>query len=143
MAVSQTTLKFAKILYWLILSAANLYLCYFLITSNRALAGILMLVLGFMLIYILYPYYFPPGTGSGLWPPYITACPDYLSLVRGNDCMDFVGMGSPILKTVPDRAHPPQPTDSDYSQYVFTNAGTTAQKAARAQQYGLSWQGVA
>jgi hypothetical protein len=142
MALSQTTLKFVKILYWLILSVGNLYLCYLLITSGRSMAGILMLVFGFMLIYILYPYYFPPGTGSGLWPPYITACPDYLSLVRGNDCMDFVGMGSPLLKKA-DRAHPPQPTDSDYAQYVFDNSGTTAQKASRAQQYGLSWQGVA
>ena len=142
MALSQNALRFAKILYWLILSVGNLYLCYLLITSGRSMAGILMLVFGFMLIYILYPYYFSPGTGSGQWPPYITACPDYLSLVRGHDCMDFVGMGSPLLKKA-DRAHPPQPTDSDYAQYVFDNSGTPAQKASRAQQYGLSWQGVA
>jgi hypothetical protein len=142
MALSQNTIWIAKLLYWLLLSAGNLYLCYLLITTGRAMAGILMLVLGFVLIYILYPYYFPPGMGTGQWPPYITTCPDYLTLVRGSDCMDFVGLGSPLLKKA-DRQHPPQPTDSDYSQYVFDSSGTREQKAARAQQYGLSWQGVA
>jgi hypothetical protein len=94
------------------------------------------------LAYIVYPYYFPPGTGAGQWPPYITACPDYLTLVSGTSCMDFVGLGSPLLKKA-DRTQLPLPTNSDYAQYVFDNAGTAAQKASRAQQYGLSWQGVA
>lgn len=141
MQLSRTALRFSKILYWILLSIANIYLSYLFVKSGRTMAGLLFLVIGFMLIYVLYPYFFPPGSGSGQWPPYISACPDYLTLVRGHDCMDFVGMGSPILKKA-NKEQPPQPTDSDYSQYVFDNSGTTAQKSARTQQYGLSWQGI-
>ncbi len=142
MPVSKNTLYFAKIAYWMILSIAILVLTYMLITSGRSVAAILWLVFGFMLAYIVYPYYFPPGTGSGQWPPYVTACPDYLTMVGPNVCMDFVGLGSTLLKKA-DRTNPPQPTDQDYAKYVFNGAGTLAEKTSRAQQYGLSWQGIA
>jgi hypothetical protein len=141
MPVSQNTLRFAKILYWLLMSVMVLYVTYLLITSNRSVAAILWLVFGFMLVYIVYPYYFPPGTGAGQWPPYITVCPDYLTLTGTTDCMDFVGAGSTTLKKA-NRANPPRATDPDYSQYVFNNTGSLADKASKARQYGLSWLGI-
>jgi hypothetical protein len=142
MAISKTSLKFAKIVYWLLMSVGVIALTYMLFKAKHAIAGILWLVFGFMLVYIMYPFYFPPGTGAGQWPPYIAACPDYLTLQNNmTDCMDFVGLGATGLSKA-NRTQPPAPGSTDYNQYVFRNTGTTAEKVARAQQYGLSWQGL-
>ena len=138
MALSKEELKLTKALYWILLSAVHLYICYLLFINDRAIAGILWLVLGFMLIYVMYPVYFPDGGAGTRWPPYVTTCPDYLTLIAPNACADFVGLGSPLLKKS-DPALPPSPTDSTH---VFNSAGTVAEKAARAQQYGLSWEGI-
>lgn len=138
MALGKEELKLSKALYWIILTAVHLYVCYLLFMNDRAIAGILWLVLGFMLIYIMYPVYFPNGGAGTRWPPYVTSCPDYLTLIAPNVCADFVGLGSPILKKS-DPANPPGPNDSSY---VFKPTGTVADKAALAQQYGLSWEGI-
>jgi hypothetical protein len=138
MAFSKRTLTLFKWLYWIILSLAHLFLTYLLINSGRAIAGILWLVLGFILIYVMYPVYFPPGDPGSQWPPYITACPDYLTMIAPNSCVDYVGLGSPVLKKS-DPANPPSPSDS---QYIFNATGSIAQKQSKAQQYGLSWEGI-
>lgn len=139
MALGKNETRLAKWLYWIILVAAHLYICYLLFTNNRAIAGIIWLILGFMLIYIMYPYYFPSNGNGRSWPPYIAACPDYLTLIAPNACVDFVGLNTPLLKKS-DPALPPAITDTTR---VFNSTGTIQQKAAKAQQYGLTWEGIA
>jgi len=139
MAFSSRTLTLLKWLYWILMTMVHLYICYLLFAANKAIAGILWLIFGFMIIYIMYPVFFPPGDPGSQWPPYIAACPDYLSLIAPNACADFVGLNSPLLKKS-DPAHPPPATDSTR---VFDASGSVAVKAARAQQYGLSWEGIA
>ena len=139
MAFSSRTLTLLKWLYWILLSLVHLYICYLLFVANKAIAGILWLIFGFMIIYIMYPVFFPPGDPGSKWPPYIAACPDYLTLIAPNACADFVGLNSPLLKKS-DPANPPPPTDSTR---VFDASGSVAVKAARTQQYGLSWEGIA
>jgi hypothetical protein len=139
MAFSTRTLQLLKSLYWILLSLVHLYICYLLFTSNRAITGIMWLIFGFMLLFIMYPVYFPPGDPGSHWPPYVSACPDYLTLVGPNACADFVGLNSPLLKKS-DPSLPPALTDSSK---VFDTSGPVSTKAARAQQYGLSWEGVA
>lgn len=139
MALGKNELRLAKWIYWIGLSYVLLNICYLLFTNNRGLAGVTFLILGFMLIYIMYPVFFPLGDPSAQWPPYITACPDYLTLIAPNACADFVGLNSPLLKKS-DPALPPAVSDTTR---VFDSSGTVAQKAAKAQQYGLSWEGVA
>ena len=139
MALGQNEVRLAKWLYWIILSAAHLYVCYMLFTTGRAIAGVMWLILGFMLIYIMYPYYFPDSGKGRSWPPYVSACPDYLTLIGPNACVDFVGLNTPLLKKS-DVSLPPAITDTSR---VFNATGTIQQKAAKAQQYGLSWEGVA
>lgn len=138
MAFSERTLTFMKWIYWIVLIGGLLYSCYLMFTNGRAITGVLWLIMGFFLIYIMYPVYFPPGDPGSQWPPYLTACPDYLTLIAPNACVDYVGLGSPLLKKA-DPAFPPSPNDSNY---VFNSAGTVAQKASKAQQYGLSWDGI-
>jgi hypothetical protein len=137
MALSNNTLTLVKSLYWIIFTLLHLYICYILFSTSRAITGILWLILGFMLIYIMYAVYFPAGADNK-WPPYVTACPDYLTMIRPNQCVDFVGLNSPLLKKS-DPANPPAAGDS---AHIFDSSGSVQQKAARAQQYGLSWEGV-
>jgi len=139
MAFSTRVLQLLKSLYWIILTLAHLYICYLLFATSRAIAGIIWLILGFMIIFVLYPVYFPPGDPGSHWPPYVAACPDYLTLIAPNKCADFVGLNSSLLKKS-DPSLPPVPTDSSK---VFDSSGTLAQKASRAQQYGLGWEGIA
>jgi len=138
MAVSERTLTFLKWAYWIVLVGIHLYISYLLFTTSRPIAGVLWLIFGFILIYIMYPLYFPPGDPGSQWPPYLTACPDYLTLIGPNTCVDYVGLGSPLLQKA-DPQFPPSPNDS---KYTFNSAGTVAQKAAKATQYGLSWDGI-
>lgn len=138
MAISTRTETFLKVTYWLVLSSLQLFICYLLFTSGRGLAGAIWLLIGFLLIYVMYPVYFSSAAFNNQWPPYLTACPDYLTLIAPNTCVDFVGLGSPLLKKS-DPANPPNPSDTNY---VFSAVGSVEQKAAKAQQYGLSWDGI-
>ena len=126
-----------KVLYWLVLTAAHLYACYLLFTTGRQIAGILWLFFGFFLIFVMYYVYFPPGSDSVAWPPYISACPDYLTVIAPNKCADFVGLNSLLKKS--DPTLPPSPTDP---ARIFDTTGTKAEKTARALQYGLTWSGL-
>lgn len=140
MALSKNTLRLAKILYWVFTVAIHLAITYMLFTSNRAIAGILWLVLGLLLIYIIYPYYFPPGDAGSQWPPYIAGCPDYLTMIAPNLCVDYVGLGSPRLQQSDPTLSPPAPSDT---AHVFNASGSVHEKAQKAQQYGLTWEGIA
>ena len=139
MALSTNVLRLMKSLYWIVLSCAHLYICYTLLVTNRAIAGFLWLIAGFLLIYALYPVYFPAGDPGSKWPPYVRGCPDYLTMIAPNACADYVGLNNGKLQKS-DPAHPPIVTDATR---VFDASGDVGAKAARAQQYGLSWEGVA
>jgi hypothetical protein len=128
-----------KYLYWIIMTLVHLYVCYLLLVTNRAIAGILWLFLGFVVIAVMYSYYFPPGDPGSQWPPYISACPDYLTLIAPGKCVDYVGLRSNLLlKSSP--AMPPAVSDTTK---VFDSAGSASMKASRTQQYGLTWEGIA
>lgn len=138
MAFSGTTLTLMKSLYWILGLFVHLYICYLLFMNNRPIAGLLWLILGVMLLWLLFPVYFPYGDPGSHWPPYIRSCPDYLTLIAPNACVDYSGLNSPVLKPS-DPANPPSPGDT---QHVFDSSGSASQKAARAQQYGLTWEGI-
>ena len=138
MALSKQTLYLAKCLYWIILTLAHLYICYILFATSRAIAGILWLILGFILIGIMYPVYFPPGNPGSQWPPYISACPDYMTLIGPNQCVDYVGLNSGIIK----KSDPSTPPAGSDTTRVFNSSGTVSQQASNAQVMGLSWEGI-
>jgi hypothetical protein len=127
-----------KVLYWVVLTAAHLFVCYLLLKSDRQIAGILWLFFGFFIIFVMYYVYFPLDGEGASWPPYISACPDYLTMIAPNKCADFVGLNSYLLKKS-NPALPPSPTDSSR---IFDSSGTKSEKAARALQYGLTWSGL-
>ena len=138
MAISGRALTLMKWLYWIIFGFAHLYVCYLLFQTDRSITGILWLILGSMLIYVMYNVYFPAGDPESHWPPYVSSCPDYLTLIAPNACVDYVGLGSRNLRMA-DPKNPPAVTDM---QYVFNSSGSLAEKAKRATQYGLGWEGI-
>lgn len=140
MSTSKKTLKLMKSLYWIVGIFMHLWLCYILFVGNRAITGVVWLILGLLLLFVMYMYYFPPGDPGSSWPPYITYCPDYMTRVSDSVCMDFVGLNSQIQKA--DPANPPQPTESQYNRYVFDPRGSVSQKIAHARAKGLTWEGL-
>ena len=137
MALSGRTLKLVKVLYWVFLTMIQIYLCYLMFATNRVLLGVLWLIAGFILIFLFYFHYFQWGDPDSKWPPYIRGCPDYLTKISPTACVDYVGLNSPILR----KADPGLPPPTDQS-YIFDSTGDISQKAARTQQYGLTWEGV-
>ena len=137
MAFSSRDLKLIKACYWIIFIMIHLYICYLLFATSRAIAGIMWLIFGFILLFIMYPVYFPFGDPGAQWPPYVSACPDYLTMIRPGACVDFVGLGSQLSKSDPSLP----PASGDASR-VFDSSGSLSQKAARSQQFDLSWEGV-
>jgi hypothetical protein len=109
--------------------------------SERVITCVLWFLFGLILIFVMYFVYFPAGEDDFSWPPYISTCPDYLTVVSPTACMDFVGIHSPILKKA-DPTNLPAPTSSDSSKYVFNPSGNATEKARKAQQYGLTWEGI-
>lgn len=136
-AVSGRTLTFLKATYWVVFSVAQIYICYMLFKMGRPIAGFLWLLVGFAILFVMYAVFFPFGDPEAKWPPYIASCPDYLTVLAPNYCVDYVGLHSSLNKS--DPALPPAITDSTR---VFDASGSTAAKAANAQQYGLTWEGI-
>jgi hypothetical protein len=136
MAFSKNTLRLFKWLYWIILTLAHIYIVYIMFVTDRAILAILWLITGFIMIFIFYFYYFPWGDPGTTWPPYIAACPDYLTSIGNNQCVDYVGLHSPKLKRTAPGFIPTDPS------YIFNSSGSMSQKAANAQLYSLTWEGV-
>jgi len=136
MAFSKNTLRLFKWLYWIILIMAHLYVVYIMFITDRSILAIAWLVIGFIMIFIFYFYYFPWGDPGTTWPPYIAPCPDYLTNIGQNQCVDYVGLHSPKLKKTAPGVIPTDPN------HIFNSSGSMAQKAANAQMYSLSWEGV-
>jgi len=139
MALSKNTLRLFKWLYWILLLLAHIYVVYIMFVTSRPILAILWMITGLIMIFVFYFYYFPWGDPGMKWPPYITPCPDYLTSIGGNKCVDYVGLHSPLLKKSDPKLPPPPPTDT---KHVFDASGSMSEKANKAQQYGLSWEGV-
>jgi hypothetical protein len=144
MALSSNTVRLLRWMYWIVAICAHLYVCYNLFVLDRPITGVVWLILGLLLIFVMYLYYFPLGDNASSWPPYITMCPDYLTAVQTNNttvCMDYVGLNNPGIRRM-NPATPILPSDPSYSQYIFDPSGTTSQKIAAAQSRGLTWEGL-
>ena len=141
MAVSSNTLKFIKGLYWVLFTAIHLFVCYKLFLAEHVITCVLWFVFGFILIFAMYFIYFPQVESDSSWPPYVSTCPDYLSVVSPTACMDFVGINSAILKKADPKNMPPL-TSPESAKYIFNPVGNVAEKARKAQQYGLTWEGI-
>ena len=100
---------------------------YLIYKQNKQIEAVLLTIIGGAAIFYYWIKWFKIKQESSIWPPYISPCPDYLSMVSpavtGDStpvCMDFIGVTSlPLVfkKTNPDAI--PKVTDPSYVDQVF------------------------
>jgi hypothetical protein len=103
-----------KVLYWLCGVALLCVAFRVLFAGNRQVAAVLVFLLGIAALAFYWTRWLaPPSAASQRWPPYVTACPDFLTLVEvpdasgGTDasgggggggtqhvCVDYVGVST-------------------------------------------------
>jgi len=117
-------------------------LCYVLYKQGKQIEAVLILIIGWTAIFYYWVKYFklPSLDSMSKWPPFVSTCPDYLTLVsplKTGDtkavCMDFIGISKKPLamaKTNPDNI--PKVTEMTYPLHVFipTSTSTTDGDAA-------------
>lgn len=158
MGFSPGTMRILENVYWFVgafLLGIGIYLTW---KKNKQIEAVLLTIIGCAALFYYWIKWFKIKSKEDLWPPYISSCPDYLTLVSGavtggNDpvCMDFVGVSSE--PRVFKKANPqqiPQSADADFESYIFKlekRGDTTAEQynklvCLKVQSKGLTWFGV-
>jgi hypothetical protein len=160
MGFSPATMAILEKVYWILGSfflGMGIYLTW---KQSKQVEAVLLTVIGFAALFYYWVKWFKVQAKSlGSWPPYISPCPDYLTLVSPQTtgstsavCMDFVGVGKqPNVFKRTDPNQIPQASDADFGSHVFTLDKQGADQApdaynavicAQVQSKGLSWIGV-
>jgi len=159
MAFSPGTMRILEQIYWFVgafLLGIGIYLIW---KKNKQVEAVLLTIIGAAALFYYWIKWFKIKSKGAMWPPYISSCPDYLTLVSGDAtgdskpvCMDFVGVTrQPNVFRKADPSQIPQASDSDYQSYIFTMPTRTAEQDNAAynsvvclnvQSKGLSWFGV-
>ena len=159
MAFSPATLKVLENVYWFItafLLGAGVYVTW---KRNKQIEAVLLTIIGGAAIFYYWIKWFKIPNKDDVWPPYITPCPDYMTLVSpdatgslGAVCMDFVGVSTqPIVLKKADPNNIPQASDADFENYAFkvdpSAAGDSPEDynkriCLKVQSKGLAWAGV-
>lgn len=158
MGFSPGTMKMLENAYWFVgafLLGIGIYLTW---KKNKQIEAILLIIIGTTALFYYWIKWFRIKSKEDVWPPYISSCPDYLTLVSpqmtgGSDpvCMDFVGVSRE--PRVFKRANPmqiPQSSDSDFNDYIFKLAkqgndspeNYNKKVCLMVQSKGLTWFGV-
>ena len=144
--------KVAKWLFWIIGGVMVIGAAYVLYnTMGRPVAGLLVFIAGVLALFFYYTKWFLVS-GKQTWPPYITPCPDYLTLMSPGvnlqggpkdakasyKCMDFLGVSrnGVLKKTNPSAAN----AQVNMPSYVFeVKPGETSNLQSQTKRYGLTW----
>jgi hypothetical protein len=134
--------------YWIVGFGLTLYLCYYLNKNNNQIASILIFLGLVLALYYYYVKWFALPSKTQNWPPQITPCPDFLTLVDPgaqsgiSRCLDYVGVSSNgrIKKADPSKATA-QMSDSQYV-FIVDRTKKNADLCATAQSYGLTWSSI-
>jgi hypothetical protein len=94
--------KWTKRLYWIVAIIALISVCMMLFKQNKQVAAVLVFLGGLMAAYFYYVKWFVIPDSRPGWPPYVTPCPDFLTLMDPGDptkgksgrCVDFVGVSA-------------------------------------------------
>lgn len=160
MKVREFLWSWAKWMYWILGLALVLGVSYILFNQlNRETAAILFFIGGILALYFYYVKWFVIPEKQGAWPPHVSPCPDYLTLVSPGDgntepamCKDFVGVSANgrLQKSAPSDTNVSL-ANPNYTFAVPINRKTPSGKVERVpisdicdrvQQYGLTWQSM-
>lgn len=127
--------------------------CYVIGKQGKPIEAILLGLIGLLATFYYYLKFFVIGkTAQEEWPPYVSTCPDYLTLINpaatGDSdpvCMDFIGVAlsgasQQLIKT-DSRNIPKASTGAAYESHVFRVKGVTDADAmcANVKSRGLTW----
>jgi hypothetical protein len=113
---------------------------YVIYKQGKQIEAILIALIGCAAIFYYWIKFFklPPSEANDVWPPFVSTCPDYLTLASPMStkdteavCVDFIGVALPSAKaTNPLKKSDPNsfPTtaDSDYESKVFRLSGVSS-----------------
>jgi hypothetical protein len=127
MGFSPGTMKVLENAYWFVgafLLGISIYLTW---KANKQVEAVLLTIIGTTALFYYWVKWFRIKAKEDLWPPYVSSCPDYLTLVSpqqtgGTDpvCMDFVGVSrEPRVFKKANAMQIPQASDSDFNDFVF------------------------
>lgn len=159
MALSPETKKILENVYWFLSAAFLGVLVYLTWKAQKQVASVLYGIIFSGAIFYYWIKWFKIPNNDDDWPPFISPCPDYLTLVgtetTGDSkpvCMDFVGVSTqPLVLRKTNPKEMPQASDSDYNDFVFvvepSRADQTAeeyskQTCLKVQSKGLTWEGI-
>jgi hypothetical protein len=94
--------RWAKRLYWVVGIIALVLVCMLLFKQNKQIASVLVFMGGIIALYFYYIKWFLIPEAHPGWPPYVTPCPDFLTLIDPGDpstgkpgkCIDYVGVSA-------------------------------------------------
>ena len=159
MALSPETKKIVENAYWFLSAAFLGVLVYLTWKAQKQIESVLFAVIGATAIFYYWIKWFKIPDTENDWPPFISPCPDYLTLVgpetTGDSkpvCMDFVGVSTqPLVLRKTNPKEIPQASDSDYNDFVFvvdpstpdmTAEGYSKKTCLKVQSKGLTWEGI-
>jgi hypothetical protein len=106
---------------------------YMVYKQGKQIEAVLLALIGFAAVFYYWIKFFkmPPSQANDVWPPFVSTCPDYLTLITSPSdgesyCMDFVGVSlNPAMMKKTDPNNIPTTADPDFESYVFRVKGLT------------------
>jgi hypothetical protein len=128
MAFSPGTMKILEKIYWFVgafLLGIGVYIIW---KQHKQVEAVLLTIIGAAALFYYWIKWFKVKNTADQWPPYISSCPDYLTLLSADMtgdskpvCMDFVGVTrQPNVFKKADPSQIPQAKDPNYQSFVFT-----------------------
>lgn len=131
---------------------------YLIFKQQKQVEAVLLTIIGGAAVFYYWIKWFKLKQEDSVWPPYISPCPDYLSLVSpavtGDTrpvCMDFIGVSTmPMIFKRTERDSIPKATDAGYDERVFKTPSRGDMKPEDHNKaicnlvtsLGLTWEGV-
>jgi hypothetical protein len=131
---------------------------YVVYKQGKQIEAILLAIIGCLAIFYYWIKFFrlPPSEANDVWPPFVSTCPDYLTLVspfstNANEavCIDFVGVSlKPTIMKKSDPNKMPRAGDPEFEAHVFRLTGIsddprtpdkTVAMCEQVKQRGLTW----
>lgn len=131
---------------------------YIIYKQGKQIEAILVALVGCAAIFYYWIKFFklPPSEANDVWPPFVSTCPDYLTLAspfstgdKEAVCVDFIGVSlnpGSMAKSNPNSM--PKVSDPDYEQRIFRLTGVsndpsatdkTSEICAAVKARGLTW----
>jgi len=138
MALAPRTKKMLERVYQIITPLLLGIGIYIVFKQGKQIEAVLLLLIGIAAIFYYWIKFFriPRSEANDVWPPFVSTCPDYLTLVSPfatgdpqSVCMDFIGVSlkpKVMVKTNPDKI--PKASDPDFESKVFRLVGVNAQQ---------------